>query len=500
MGLDNLKQPTRRINVSPKSNSAVKKFKSDRKNDINEKRQTAHAKRKELKERLAAKNAQKEKLLNLAKDASPEEEERLKNNIAELEKQIQSEQMEIDKANQDIDMLDGEAGAIDTESDDDDDKTGDSQGDPASPSEAKNLEDEFQTGNRRKQHHQAGSNVADALAEAFQKGLNLDDTVCTYKQADATLRRTQAILGYKQGSRNGKVAIVAETDVPGHEIYRIRRDVIVSSDKVDIIQTRRAGTGVLGKGSRGNIKWTSDDVDDLIGIAIEVPPGYKGNPEDLVLPIPRLSEVEKEEIKARGERLPRQADVQLIIRWKFPKVVKGISEQYFYSFESRAGCQSIYGTAKKAAQVLYELARTAEQKYRENGGLYSVEEALPELDALAMTPIGSRQGSEEPDGKKNNKEKAGDKNPEDEQKKQEEDKKKQEEEEEKKKQAEDEEKRKLDEEKQKQKENAEGTEKSKKEKYAAYFRSEEGIDPNAKFTVDQAIKFQDQFEKASTST
>jgi hypothetical protein len=474
MGLDNI-QKKKKINLKTKSSSAIKK--SNRKNVIEERRQNVRKKQEEVRRKLEDKNAQKEKLIKYAQDANPEDEERIKNDIAELEKEIQSDQMEIDKANKDIEMLDEEAGATGKESDDDDDETGDSQ------------------------HQEVSSDVADALAEAFQKGLQLDSTVCTYKQADATLRKTQAILGYKQGARNGKVAIVAETDVPGHQIYRIRRDIFVSSDKLDIIQARRAGTGVLGKGSRGNIKWSADDMADVIGIAIEVPPGYKGNPEDLVLPIPRLSEAEKEEKKAKGERLPVQADVQLIIRWNSPKVVKGISDDYFFSFESRSGCYSIFGTTARANKKLYDVARTAEQNYRENGGKYSVEEALPEFDAVqAFTPIGSRQGSEEPDSEKNDKEKDGEKSDKEKGggKNLEEEKKKQEEEEEKKKQAE--EKRKLDEEKQKQKENAEGTEKSKKEKYEAYFRSEEGIDPNAKFTLDQAIKFQDEFEKASTST
>ncbi|KFY64291.1 hypothetical protein V496_03322 [Pseudogymnoascus sp. VKM F-4515 (FW-2607)] len=476
-------KPLRRINFSSRSQGAIQKSKSDRKKIISEKRQAAHAKREAIKTNLEAKNKKRDELLKLAQDANPEDEDKLKNDIAQLEKDIQSEQMEIDEADKEIDEADKADKDIDIEMldekpDDDDGEPGDagpsdSNGNPLQTTESNNLENKFQTGNRQNQHQQGDANVADALAEAFQKGLVLDDTVCKYKQADTTLRQTQAILGYKQGTGNGRVAIVAETDVPGHQIYRIRRDVIVSSDKVDIIQTRRAGTGVLGKGSRGNTKWTSDDIEDLVGIAIEVPPGYEGNPENLVLPI-RLSEAQKEEIKAKGERLPKQADVQLIIQWKLPKSVKGISENYFYSFESRAGCHSIYGTAKKANQVLYDLAKTAEQKYRDNGGLYSVEEALPELDALAWTPIGSRQASEEPGSGKNDKEK------EEETKKQEE------------KEKQDEENKRREEEKKKQEE--------KKKNYELYFRSKEGIDLNAEFTVEQKTKFEDEYNKLPAST
>ncbi|OBT40535.1 hypothetical protein VE00_09008 [Pseudogymnoascus sp. WSF 3629] len=472
MGLDNI-QTRRRINLKPKSSSAIKK--SNRKDVIEERRQNVRKKQEEVRRKLEDKNAQKEKLIKYAQDANPEDEERIKNDIAELEKEIQSDQMEIDKANKDIEMLDEEAGATDKESDDDDGENGDGEGNPGTASD---VEDE------------AGSDVAAALAEAFRKGLQLGDNVRTYKHEDAALRPTQSILGYKRGRSNGKVAIVAECDVKNHQIYRIRRDIFVSSDDVDIIQTRRTGTGVLGKGDRGNIKWTADDIDDVVGIAIEVPPGYKGKPEDLVIPIEPLTVAQKEKIKAKGERVPAQADVQLIIRWKLPKVVKGISESYYLSFESRYGCYSIYGV-ENGKTKLYDIAKMAETYYRKNGGKYSVEQAIPGLKSLAMTPVGSREGSEEPDGEKN------DKNQEEEKKKQEEEKKKQEEE----KKKQEEEKKKQEEEMKKQEEEKQNQdEKSKKKNYESFFRSLEGIDPNAEFNEKQKEKFEAQYKKASAPT
>ena len=160
----------------------------------------------------------------------------------------------------------------------------------------------------------------------------------------------------------------------------------------------------------------------------------------------------------------------------------------FFSLESRSGCYSIFGTAARANKKLYDVARTAEQNYRENGGKYSVEEALPEFDAVqAITPIGSRQGSEEPDGERKDKEKDKNKNLEGEKKKQEE-----EEEEKRKRQAE--EKRKLDE------ENKQAENDKKMKNYELFFRSKEGIDPNAEFTAEQTAKFKDEYNKASAST
>lgn len=66
MGVDNLKQSRRRINLLLKSKSVIKKSRSNRKKVINERWQTAYKKKQESKKTLKAKNAQKERLLRLA--------------------------------------------------------------------------------------------------------------------------------------------------------------------------------------------------------------------------------------------------------------------------------------------------------------------------------------------------------------------------------------------------------------------------------------------------
>jgi hypothetical protein len=55
------------------------------------------------------------------------------------------------------------------------------------------------------------------------------------------------------------------------------------------------------------------DIHKVKGIAISVPLGYLGNVEDLVVPIPKLSTLQKEVLKSKGELVPKQLDVQLLI-------------------------------------------------------------------------------------------------------------------------------------------------------------------------------------------
>jgi hypothetical protein len=163
-----------------------------------------------------------------------------------------------------------------------------------------------------------------------------------------------------------------DTEIPGCPIFRIMKNVIVPTDVLNIMSTRRAGK----ENPETGLKWTRDDLQDVLGIAITVPDGYDGKVEDLVKPLEKLSYEEKAKYQKAKKPIPRQPDVQLIIKWKKPieVKVKGESEprQVYLSYESRTGCKALWKKAYK--KTLQKAADHWEGHYREAGGRHQSEE------------------------------------------------------------------------------------------------------------------------------
>jgi hypothetical protein len=186
------------------------------------------------------------------------------------------------------------------------------------------------------------------------------------------LRDTQAIIGYKGGF--GLTAIVYDYEVPNWAIFRLRRDVMIDDDDLPNFMDRRRGGKAKKKGAKE--LWRAKDIRRVKGIAIAVPPGYAGNPEDLVDLIPHVSGTEKDRLKKAGERIPQQPDVQLLIEWTEGMMVetpKGV-EEVFTSWESRSGCRSIWKKYSVADATLSRYAKFYEGNYRKFGGKHSSEE------------------------------------------------------------------------------------------------------------------------------
>jgi hypothetical protein len=133
------------------------------------------------------------------------------------------------------------------------------------------------------------------------------------------------------------------------------------------MERRRAGF----KNPETRKKWGRDDMAAIPGIAIAVPPGYKGTPESLVALIKPISGTERDRIKRKGIPIPKQPEVQLYVEWKKGFIVNG--KMYLNSFESRSGCR-LFWKRETADEILYLKARECEGKYRAAGGRYSSEE------------------------------------------------------------------------------------------------------------------------------
>lgn len=112
------------------------------------------------------------------------------------------------------------------------------------------------------------------------------------------MRNTQAVVCYKSGF--GKPVIVVDCEFPEFIIYPIRKDIEVPAS---LMKWRRGGKV---KDSMTEAKWTGKDVSDVLDIAIEVPLGFDGKPENLVKLIQRLSRDEKEALEKKGKPILKQ--------------------------------------------------------------------------------------------------------------------------------------------------------------------------------------------------
>ncbi|KAF8852999.1 hypothetical protein BDZ45DRAFT_694662 [Acephala macrosclerotiorum] len=189
---------------------------------------------------------------------------------------------------------------------------------------------------------------------------------------DIQLRNTQAVVCYKSGF--GKPVIVVDCEIPNFPIYRIRKDIMVPDRTPNLMRWRRGGKW---KDVKAEVKWRSRDIKDILGIAIEVPLGYNGKPEDLVQPIRRLSKKEKEKLIKKGKPIPKepkQPDVQLIVEWWQGVIPEGETEKRYTSLESRSSCRDIWRKKGVADAFLLDVATKKEAGYRRAGGRHSSEE------------------------------------------------------------------------------------------------------------------------------
>jgi hypothetical protein len=97
---------------------------------------------------------------------------------------------------------------------------------------------------------------------------------------------------------------------------------VFSENVLNIIKGRRAGTL---KDEKAGTKWGWSNALTVRGIAIAVLSRYKGNAEDLVLLVKRYLEIERKEMKDVGKPIPKQLNVQVLIKWKTLKDSKVLS-------------------------------------------------------------------------------------------------------------------------------------------------------------------------------
>jgi hypothetical protein len=136
----------------------------------------------------------------------------------------------------------------------------------------------------------------------------------------AGLSKHKSVIGYKNGL--GKVGIIYNTKIEGWPVYRIRRNVVIGDKVPNIIKDQRVGTV---KDEETRTKWGWSNALAVRGIAIAVPSGYKGDVENLVVPVPRYTAIQKEVMKLENKPIPKQVDVQVLIEWKTPKNGKVLS-------------------------------------------------------------------------------------------------------------------------------------------------------------------------------
>ena len=205
------------------------------------------------------------------------------------------------------------------------------------------------------------------------------------------LRDTEAVIGYKSTGMHGKVGLVIDTEFEKAQIYRIKKDVVVGAHVPDIVDSRRAGNY---KNRKTKTRWSVDDIDDIRGIAIAVPPGYSENVENLLVPPPTFSAAEKKKMKEEDRKPPKikLVDVQLLIQWKCAD-----DDGKVLSWENRTGCRTLW--KKKGDLTIHDVAKHYEGNYRRAGGRHASEgptrfEHPPA--GSTQSPTSSPTGSEEP--------------------------------------------------------------------------------------------------------
>jgi hypothetical protein len=392
------KRVVRRVNPDKEASRESKKQSASegvakarkRSGDATKRREQKAAKRNELKQRREA--------------ASEEEKRKIDEELKTLEHDIEMEDAEISKAEHDVtkyQQQENEAAAEDVtdEMEIDDEDNADN---PKPTTEGSGAAGSSNSTNPHATTGGSGPSPTNTstneLAEAFLSGKAPNKNLWTPLDLSysAGLLSSQKVVSYKSSGLHGKVAIVIDTEIPGCPIFRIRKNVIVPKGVPNIMDTRRAGK--KKPGTQEN--WTLDDLDEVVGIAISVPPGYGGNVENLVKALPKLSLEEKVELRKDGKPIPRQPDVQLIIQWKEPIEITVPGEpaprKVFLSYESRTGCKILW---KKNGNVTLDTAAAHwEGRYRKAGGTHQSEER--EMTPFDAPPVGadfSRDSTADPE-------------------------------------------------------------------------------------------------------
>jgi hypothetical protein len=343
--------------------------------------------------RRAEKTAKQNELKRRREAASEEEKKNIDAELKKVEEDIVMDNTEISKAESDVAMYEEQGKAADAE-DVTEDKEVDNEND--SDNHETNAEGPRASGPTNSANPKpptVGSGASQSststkeLVDAFVSGAAPKDGLWDPLDLSfgAGLLPTQRVIAFKSSGPYGQIGMVIDTEIPRCPIFRIRKNVIVPTGVLNIMDTRRAGK----KDPDTDQKWTPDDIDEVVGIAISVPAGYDGKVEDLVKPLPKLSLEQKVVLKKAGKPIPRQVDVQLIIRWKKPiKIkVKGEPEprQVDLSYESRTGCKTLWKKNYQAA--LEDAADHWERRYREAGGTHQSEER--EMTPFQIPPAGA---------------------------------------------------------------------------------------------------------------
>ncbi|KIM93147.1 hypothetical protein OIDMADRAFT_61934 [Oidiodendron maius Zn] len=327
------------------------------------------AKRNELKKRLEA--------------ASDKEKEQINADLQQLDNAMQIDDAEISQAEQEMTTCQRQEAEADAE-----DVTDEMEVDGEDPT---TTEGSGASGNNPTTTEGSGasrnSTSTKELLDAFASGRGPPPGLyeCPDLSLGAGLRSTQRIVAYKSSGPFGKVAIVADAEIPSCPIFRIMKNVTVPKDVINAIDTRRAGKTKPGTDQM----WAPDDIDNVLGVAVSVPAGYGGKVEDLVKALPKLSLIQKVALTDAKKPIPRQPDIQLVIQWKEPIMVrvKGEPEprEMRLSFENRGGCKMIW---KRCYQkTLDDTAFHYEDHYRAAGGKHQSEPL--EIPPFPVPPAGS---------------------------------------------------------------------------------------------------------------
>ena len=345
----------RRLNPDKKANKdAKKKTASD---GMSKARKTLQERR----EKIAGKKASKEKLEKELENAAEEEAKKIQAQIDIIMGELQDDENAVQEAEtQEAKFKQDER---DADNEDEFDEV---------------MEDVENTGSSDSPLNTTEYDPTKLIA-ALLSGTHLGDSPDPLDLAQRVgLRNTEAVIGYKSTGMYGKVGLVIDTEFENWQIYRIKKNVVVGEDVPNIVESRRAG---VVKDRKTKEKWKLEDMceNGVKGIAIAVPPGYTGNVEDLLVPRPKRSAEEKEELR-RQKKLPKLVDVQLLIQWKEPD-----TENRFLSWENRTGCRTLW--KKNGDLAIWNAAKHYESHYRKAGGKHASEERDPSL--FEPPPVGS---------------------------------------------------------------------------------------------------------------
>ena len=374
---------TKKVKVLNKGKEAARDARKKTANDgVSKARQTIEDGRQTMKER---RDRQAELAKSLEAETEKAKKEAMKAELDRLEEELRNQDVEMKDAEQEEARFQREAEEAEKEDVHDLRDVEEAEKEDVHDSEELKDRDKPRKGIETSTTTQFDPNE---LADALLKGLRLSPPAEAIDLTSGVqLRDTQAILCYKNGF--GKPAIVVDCEVPEWPIYRIRKDVLVVASCPNLMKWRRAGRN---KDPKSENKWTVDDIKHVHAIAIEVPPGYSGNPEEQVRLIPPLSIDEKKKLKDNGKPVPKQPDMQLLIEWKEGFKAEGEDEPRFTSWESRSGCRTLWKKHKVADDYLLRFAMQREGNYRKAGGRHSSEERL-----MSAVPI-PRAGSTESPG------------------------------------------------------------------------------------------------------